>query len=376
MPHTPDNKEESRMNMHISFLVMVALLLGVCGAARCQDLPESVLALQGCFSQATTVRPLPEVRYTGEIAPAPWTLSAWYPREISTISPDGRQLFFVRELKGADGVLRLQSYFLDLTTGEASLAKMPDQQQLQDGEMLFPYIGMGAWDPLEPAYLYAEIPEYITDDYDIFSTIWRLNVETLVWTPVLPPIDIRLYNITPDGQYLLFYHVDEAMTSYPALYCLETHTWTQLPAEDVPYVSMPAYAPNGAWLAGFASPPGSPQGLPAVLAVRDLPTDRQALVFHANQALFSVPQGTHPSFSYLSPTWLPDSAGLFVNVAPVFEHTNSLDSTYTIWRVGVNGEAVAIASDIEVIANSQNGRYWLLQHEQRLYVMAVDDSEQ
>ena len=75
--------------------------------------------------------------------------------------------------------------FLDLTTGEASLAKMPDQQQLEYGEELLPYIVTGVWDPVEPAYLYAMIPERIIDD-DIACSVWRIHVETLVGTPNTP----------------------------------------------------------------------------------------------------------------------------------------------------------------------------------------------
>ena len=77
------------MNTRISFLI-VALLV-VCGAARCQEppaLPESVLAVQRCFPQAT-VRLLPEVRYNDEIVSL-GTLSS----NSSKISADGRRLFF------------------------------------------------------------------------------------------------------------------------------------------------------------------------------------------------------------------------------------------------------------------------------------------
>jgi len=117
------------MNTRIPFLLL-ALLVGVCCAAPCQDfpaLPEPVLAVQRCFLQAT-VRLLPQMRYDGEIVfwqftPFPPEY-AFYP---STISPDGKRLFFIRELE--DG--GLQSYFVDLTTGEASLAKMPDQQPVE-----------------------------------------------------------------------------------------------------------------------------------------------------------------------------------------------------------------------------------------------------
>jgi len=48
------------MNTRTSFL-LVALLVGVCCAVRCQELPalpEPVLAIQRCFPQAT-VRLLP-----------------------------------------------------------------------------------------------------------------------------------------------------------------------------------------------------------------------------------------------------------------------------------------------------------------------------
>jgi len=60
---------------------------------------------------------------------------------------------------------RVPILFLDLTTGEVSLAKMPDQQPLELGEdMSVPYIEMGVWDPLEPAYLYASILNYIDEN--------------------------------------------------------------------------------------------------------------------------------------------------------------------------------------------------------------------
>jgi len=95
----------------------------------------------------------------------------------------------------------------------------------------------------------------------------------------------------------------------------------------------------------------------------DFTTDRLAQVFNENQALFAVSyEGVRPCLGYVC-TWLPDSAGLLVNMDTA--------GTYTIWKVGINGEASAIASAVTVIANSQNGRHWLLQHDQQFYVMTV-----
>jgi len=139
------------MNTRISFL-LAALLFGACCAVRCQDLPalpEPVLAVQRCFPQAT-VRLLPEVRFEGEIVtlgPVGW---------FSSISPDGRRLFLFQLPSSKDRVL--QSYFLDLTTGELSLAKMLDQNPVKaNWTDSFPYMSIGVWDPVEPAYLYAQI---------------------------------------------------------------------------------------------------------------------------------------------------------------------------------------------------------------------------
>jgi len=289
--------------------------------------------------------------------------------DLSTISPDGKRLFFVGNLEEDGG---RQSYFLDLTTEEVRLAKMPDQQQLKYGEKLLPYIVHGVWDPLEPAYLYAEIPErIIMNDYgnDIEYNVFRIHAETLVGTPILPPSTDDLCDITPDGRYLLFDSWDgEEGINHPSRYSLETHTWTPLPDEDMWYASMRTYAPNGELLAGFTNTENAD-----VLVIRDLPTDRQALVFNAKQALFSVPQGMRPAL-ICTPRWLPDSAGLFVNILPM-----GRDVTYTTWQVGINGEAAAIASDVCVITNSQNGRYWLLKQgrfwgEQQLYIITVDDA--
>jgi len=39
--------------------------------------------------------------------------------------------------------------------------------------------------------------------------------------------------------------------------------------------------------------------------------------------------------------------------------------------VGINGQASPIASNIKVVANSQNGRHWLL-YDYQFYVMTVD----
>ena len=113
------------MNTRRSFLLL-ALLIWACCAARCQEppaLPESVLALQRCFPQAT-VRPLLEVRDNGEIVPLVALLFA-------TISADGRRVFAIRVSEGEDGGFQFQSSFLDLTTGELSLAKMSDKQPLE-----------------------------------------------------------------------------------------------------------------------------------------------------------------------------------------------------------------------------------------------------
>ena len=346
------------MNMRAPFLI-VALLLGVCYAARCQDLPEPVLAVQRCFPQAT-VRLLPEVRYHGEVAPVTLTPSptnSSYGTE--TISPDGRRLFVVRALEPYG----YQSYFLDLTTGQLSLAKMPDQQLIElGGIMPLPYIQMGVWDPVEPAYLYAMRLDHATDEGDKLQSVWRIHVETLLGTPILPTSHDALYDITPDGRYLLVYPYGDGIDQ-PYLYSLETHTRTPLPEKDMPYVRR-TYAPNGELLAGFTYI--SPN---TVLTIMDLQTDRLAQVFNQNQALFSLPHGTCPALvSRVNPTWLFNSTGLFVNIESIDADSN------TIWQVGINGEARAIASGVSVIANSQNGRHWLLQHGQRFYVMTVDDT--
>jgi len=86
------------MNTRVSFLI-VALLVGACCAARCQELPalpDPVLAVQRHFPQAT-VRLLPEVRYNDDIEFQPFTLFlSRYSYETSTISPDGKRVFFHR----------------------------------------------------------------------------------------------------------------------------------------------------------------------------------------------------------------------------------------------------------------------------------------
>ena len=353
------------MNIRISFLI-VALLVGVCGAARCQDLPplpEPVLAVQRCFPQATTVRLLPEMRYNDEIY-TPQLLELFNPQfETPRISPDGKRLFFHRGLEDR----RWQSYFLDLTTGQLSLAKMRDQQPVDYGGEPLHYIDDGVWDPVEPAYLYVVIFERAIDNDRVLYTVCRMNVETLVGTPILPPGHYGLRDITPDGRDLRVYRRDEDYRPY--LYSLETHTWTPLP-EDMT-LAWPIYAPNGELVAWCTEPPD-----PVVLAIRDVTTDRLAQVFNENQALFSLPHGSTPLLIGV-PTWLPDSAGLLVNIVPIKEDGANIiveDDANTIWQVGINGEAAAIATGVAVIANSQNGRHWLLQHEEQFYVMTVDDT--
>ena len=354
------------MNTRTSFL-LVALLVGVCCAVRCQELPalpEPVLAIQRCFPQAT-VRLLPEVRFDGEITPAPLILSEFYPREIATISPDGRRLFFMRELEGENGVPRLQSYFLDLTTGEASLTKM-----LEDWEVEPLFLYRVVWDPVEPAYLYAMRLDGMNDDEsddDFLYSIWGIHVETLAGAPILPTGATKLWDITPDGQYLLFDRWNGDLV-HPALYSLETHTWTpqillrtqQL--EDLKF-AWPIYAPNGELVAGFTKPYGSIDGL----AVMDPRTSRLAQVFTEHQTWLSIPNGL-PNLNGGAFAWLPDSAGLLVNM-----RSSGDDETEIIWKVGINGEASAITSGVRVITNSQNGRHWLLQHDQQFYVMTVED---
>jgi len=248
-------------------------------------------------------------------------------------------------------------YFLDLATGEASLAKMQDQ------DVTSPYLFWGAWDPVEPAYMYAMIPDSLNDDDIMEFSLWRVHSETLVGTPILPSGNYGLSDITPDGRYLLVYRWDEDF--HPSLYSLETHTWTPIPEEDILY-NWPTYAPNRELLAGFTY--DLIPDLNPTLAIRDVAISRVAQVFHANQALFSVPPGAHPDFSG-GPTWLPDSAGLFVNMRSTGD-----DGTEIIWKVGIKGDANPIANGVSVRAHSQNGRHWLLQHEQQFYVMTVDDT--
>ena len=53
--------------------------------------------------------------------------------------------------------------------------------------------------------------------------------------------------------------------------------------------------------------------------------------------------------------------------------------SYTTWKVGINGEASAIASGVSVNTNSQNGRYWLLMQgrywgDQQFYIITVDNT--
>ena len=55
-----------------------------------------------------------------------------------------------------------------------------------------------------------------------------------------------------------------------------------------------------------------------------------------------------------------------------------------IWQVGANGEAAVIARGVSVLANSRNGRHWLLmlrmeeysagEQPKQLYVMTLDDT--
>ena len=207
----------------------------------------------------------------------------------------------------------------------------------------------------------------------------HINVKTLVGTPILPSDASELFDITPDGRYLLFDRWDDETGRLPPLYSLEMHTWTPLPADIT--LAMQTYAPNGELIAGFTDT--QKQG--TVLAIMDFTTDRLAQVFNQNQALFFIPPGTRP---YLrgAPTWLPDSAGLLVNMlsdgtSTVWEvgidgeislrRVLVIAPLLTIWKVGINGEASAIASGVYVVANSQNGRHWLL-YDYQFYVMTVD----
>jgi len=261
-----------------------------------------------------------------------------------------------------------QSYFLDLTTGEVSLAKVPGQQlaKLDDGTLL-PYIAIGVWDPLEPAYLYAMRTDY-DEELDYVSSIWRIQVETLVGTQILPPDSDGLYSITPDGQNLLAYRWDEEEGDrHPARYSPERHTWTPLPE----YMhALHTYAPNGELVAGF---PYARAWNTTVLAIMNLATAR--LVNAVNPT--ALPHGEEQKYPCFlgAPTWLFNSAGVLVNVEFTIESTEGDLTEHTIWHVGINaGEVSAIATGVIVIANSQNGRHWLLQHGQQFYVMAVDDT--
>jgi len=261
-----------------------------------------------------------------------------------------------------------QSSFLDLTTGHLTLAKMPDQQLVELNGSPFPYIIDGVWDPVEPADLYAVKTDHITDDRQAFYSLWRMNVETLVGTQLFPLGTNDLCDITPDGRYLLFDRWNEGINS-PSRYSLETHTWTPLPEEEMLY-RWRTYAPNGELLAGVTIAQEEQEN--SVLTIRDLSTDRLAQVFNPNQTWFTVPHGARNLMG--APTWLPDSAGLLVNTLSSGNY-----GTNTIWQVGVNGEACAIASGVTVIANSQNGRYWLLRQgeywqEQQFYIMALEDT--
>jgi len=179
-----------------------------------------------------------------------------------------------------------------------------------------------------------------------------------------------LCDITPDGHYLLFDSCVEEGIYHPCLYSLEAHTWTPLPedmtlAEEMEYGIMRTLSPNGELVAGFRYDLEQEN---TALTIMDVTTDRLLPAFNQNQVLFVVPHGSYPLITG-APTWLFNSAGLFVNIRPL-----DADMTEnTIWHVGINGEARPIASGVAMLANSQNGRHWLLQHDQQFYVMAVED---
>jgi len=381
----------------LSFLI-VALLLLVFRTARREEpsalpapalavqredlpaLPEPLLALQRCFPRAT-IRPLPAMRYyDDEIIPLRLSSSG-----ASAISADGKRLFFTESWKSGEE-WKHQSLFLDLTTGEVSIAKMRDQQPVEyDGRPLS-YMSSGVWDPVEPAYLYATILDYISDDAkNALCSIWRMNVETRVATQILPPGRYNLSNITPDGRYLLCCRYVEG-GPYFSRYSLEMHTWTPPPTG---MDGLHTYAPNGELVAGVkstlsaqdvqASKDATARGVSVAifpdtaLTIRNLTTNRLAEVFDEKQAMSSVPPGARPELIG-APTWLPDSAGLLVNM----RHSIGNNVINNIWQVGINGEAAVIAAGVSVIANSQNGRHWLLLRGswdgQQFYVMTMDDT--
>jgi len=192
-----------------------------------------------------------------------------------------------------------------------------------------------------------------------------MNVETLAGTQIFPPGNIAFLNITPDGQYLRCNRWDDKEKgNEPYRYSLETHTWTPLPAGML----LSPYAPNGELLAMFTSTRKGDdhRGPSTALAIMNVTTNRLDRVFDPRSAVPDVEDP--PPVIVGAPAWLFNSAGVFVNVRSyrtgIAEHT--------IWQAGANGEAAAVATGVTVIANSQNGRYWLLEHGQQLYVMTVD----
>jgi len=140
---------------------------------------------------------------------------------------------------------------------------------------------------------------------------------------------------------------------------------------------MGRHAPNGELVAQYVY---RREWDNAALTIRDLTTDRLAQVFNPHQVLLSLPHRKDPLILG-APTWLCNSSGLLINIEPAFDNysTHADTTENTIWQVGINGEVSAIARGAAVVANSQDGRYWLLTqgkywYEQQFYLMTVDDT--
>lgn len=296
--------------------------------------------------------PVPPFRPAGDWSIVPWldedTMVRFdfdpnYYSEVS-ISPDGKCLAANLNAQLAWD----HAMVANLQTGDVTLLPFPGSPETRTL--------MISWDPINPAYMYI-----LYEDLGI-GMVYYVKYDGTSITQITEKKDnIVTARVTPDGQWLLLSYDGKPPVSSPQ--SIEGKCFRSIKNKQnvvpVDFADKFYYmSPNMKYVSNSYQ-------------IFERSTQRVAEFLLQKQIAIDAPDAKIFNNVISKYCWLPDSTGMLV---PVGIQDNQYKLTRSeLWSITVDGQALRLSRNCEIIAGSINGKHWLFRQAGKYYLVSVPD---
>lgn len=267
-----------------------------------------------------------------------------------TISPDGRHLAMDVQ---ANNTTPSKLVVIDLQSNVAKKISIPGKNT---------NFGFFDWDPRDPEYLLLSVNTHI-DDNNNTSREWRMRFDGTTQTPLSLAKEDFNAQITPDGDWWIV-HTDPPPENGPQTFLQARNKPQQRKAVDWPWYAY-ILSPNSRYIARVEN--GADP-----FKVYDRITGKTVTLLASKEMMFTYDNEYLYFYNNFGPSacWFPDSTGVLLPITmqlPGGDRAKWVlgkDYEHQLWALTLEGERYRLFHNLRIIANSTNGRFWLVYHYQ------------